>query len=178
MVEPAKPRLLECLMHKLYCFVDETGQDTLAQKGRNPIFVVAVVVAEKNIDKLTRLSEAYEKASGKGKDKWGSAKRDKRLRYMRLVFADDRLYECLRYRVFSEVKKGFDEATLSAIAHAVLWKKPSGSYIAKVYVDGLAKSRRADYRRTLRHLGVSMGEVRGVRKDESNALIRLGPLSN
>jgi len=160
-------------VQKLYCYVDESGQDTVAQQGREPIFVVAVVVLEKNRDELAALCEDYEKVSGKGKFKWGRAKREERLRYLRLIFADHRLRDSLRFTVFSDVKKKFDDATLAAIARAVLWKIPKRPYAANVYIDGLAKAHRADYRRTLRYLGVSMGEVRGVRKDENSALTRL-----
>ena len=160
-------------MVKLYCYVDESGQDSVAQRGHKPIFVVAVVVTSKDRDELTALCEAYEKASGKRKDKWGKAKRAERLRYLRLILADHRMRECLRFTVFGNVSKKFDQATISAIGRAVLWKRPARPYVAKIYVDGLAKAHRAEYRRALRQLGVSMGEVRGVRKDESSALIRL-----
>jgi hypothetical protein len=31
-------------MHKLYCYVDESGQDTTAQPGRERIFIVALAM--------------------------------------------------------------------------------------------------------------------------------------
>lgn len=160
-------------MQKLYAYVDESGQDTFAQKGRKPIFVVAVVVFEKDKDGLARVCEQYEKASGKGQFKWGTAKRVERLRYLRLIFADERLRGCLRYAVFADVEKKFDDATLNGIARAVLWKRLTSPYITRVYVDGLAKTRRSHYRKRLQQLGVSMGQVRGVRKDENSPLTRL-----
>jgi hypothetical protein len=50
---------------KLYCYVDENGQDTL---GR--IFVVSVVAVGKQRDELFALCEHLEQASEKRKDKW------------------------------------------------------------------------------------------------------------
>ena len=47
-------------MDKLYCYVDESGQDT---GGR--IFVVAIVGRGENRDKLLDLCEQLEKVSGK-----------------------------------------------------------------------------------------------------------------
>jgi hypothetical protein len=39
-------------MQKMYCYVDESGQDTSAQTEREQLFVVAVTVFEDNCDAL------------------------------------------------------------------------------------------------------------------------------
>src|SRR6266571_2924966 len=49
--------------HKLYCYVDETGQDTMVA------IVVAIVVADSHRDDLQRWLEVVERESGK-KTKW------------------------------------------------------------------------------------------------------------
>jgi hypothetical protein len=160
-------------VQKIYCYVDESGQDTSAQTGRKQVFVVAIAVLARDKTELSHLCEQYEKASGKYKDKWGRARHTERLRYLRLVFADDRFHACLRYSIFHNIAKKFDQATTQAIARAILWQRSTTPYVAEVFVDGLAKSKRADYRRALRELGVSMGGVHGVLRDENNALTRL-----
>ena len=48
-------------MQKLYCYVDETGQNT---KGR--LFIVSVIVTEGEREELARQLEEIEKASKKG----------------------------------------------------------------------------------------------------------------
>lgn len=63
-------------MRKLYCYVDESGQDT---EGR--IFVVAVVVVSDK-EALLQLCEQFERESGKGKFKWGKAENTARLAYL------------------------------------------------------------------------------------------------
>lgn len=50
---------------KLYCYVDETGQDT---KGE--IFVVSVIVAQKDRDEIMELLETIEQETGKKATKW------------------------------------------------------------------------------------------------------------
>jgi hypothetical protein len=52
-------------MQKLYCYVDETGQDTGGQ-----IFIVAVVVTGEERDDLLTLCEQLEKVSGKDKQEF------------------------------------------------------------------------------------------------------------
>ena len=158
---------------KIYCYVDESGQDTSAQTSRTPTFIVAVTVIGKNRDELERLCEQYETISKKGKFKWGKANRIARLRYLKLIFADDRFKDALRYVVFGDVKKQFDETTVRAIARAVLWSSPKFPYAALVYVDGLSREKRHSYSAKLRNLGVSVYQVRGVARDESSPLTRL-----
>jgi hypothetical protein len=50
---------------KLYCYVDETGQDT-----RGVFFMVGVVVADQDRDAIRNLCLAFERLSGKGRAKW------------------------------------------------------------------------------------------------------------
>lgn len=160
-------------MRKLYCYVDESGQDTSAQSSRQQLFIVAVVVIEAAREELERVCEQYEQASGKGKIKWGKADRGKRLRYLRLVFADDRWRECLRFVAYGDVNRRFDDVTVLAIAHALQWKKSEQLHNAVIYVDGLSKTKRRSYTLELRTRGVTVYQVRGVAKDENSPLTRL-----
>ena len=49
-------------MQKLYCYVDETGQDT---KGK--LFIISIVLTERERDELEKRIEEIEQKSGKGK---------------------------------------------------------------------------------------------------------------
>lgn len=152
---------------KLYCYVDENGQDT-----KGDIFIVSVVVTEKSRDGLLTLCEQLEQISGKRKDSWGSAKHDRRMRYISHIFADDRFRGLLRYDVFRGTKD-YDTSTITAIINSVKWDKPSGKYTTIVYVDGLSKTKRQEYGARLRHMGLPIRRIRGVARDETDALIRL-----
>ncbi len=155
------------VIKKLYCYVDESGQDT---KGK--IFVVSVVVTEENRDEFLSLCEKLEEVSGKKKDKWGGAKHDKRIRYISHIFADDRFKGLLRYEVFNNTKD-YDTSIITAIVSSVKWDKPTGKYTTMVYVDGLSKLKRKEYGARLRHMGLPVRRIKSIARDETNALTRL-----
>jgi len=152
---------------KLYCYVDETGQDT-----QGKLFVVSVVVASNERDALMKLCEKIEKESGKGKFKWGKAEKKLRLDYVKRIFKTKIFKGKLRYSVFRDTKD-YDLATIVAVSKAIHFKEPAQGYTTLVYVDGLSKSKRHEYGSQLRKLGVPTRKVRGVTKDENNALTRL-----
>lgn len=151
---------------KLYCYVDENGQDT-----KGDVFIVSVVVTGKERDELLTLCEKIEEESSKHKDKWGRAKYSRRIDYMNRVFSNKVFKGKLRYSVYHE-QTSYDLATIAGIAKAVHFKEPQ-EYTTLVYVDGLSKNKRQEYGSELRKLGVPTRKVQGVNKDENNTLIRL-----
>lgn len=151
---------------KLYCYVDENGQDT-----KGDIFIVSIVVTGKERDELLNLCEKIEVDSGKGKFKWGKAEHNRRMDYMRRIFSSKVFKGKLRYAVYKE-QVNYDMATIMGIAKAVHFKEPK-EYTTLVYVDGLSKTKRQEYGSELRKLGVPTRKVQGVTKDENNALTRL-----
>lgn len=157
---------------KLYCYIDETGQDTSAQTNKTPFFAVGVVVTAQERHELEKQCEEYEKMSGKGKFKWGKAQQEKRLQYLKLIFNDKRFINSLRIVVFADVNRKFEEATYRAIAYAIQWQKPE-NYQAHIYIDALAHDKRAPYRKGLHQFGIRTAEIKGIKRDESNALMRL-----
>lgn len=155
-------------MQKLFCYVDETGQDT---KGRLFIVSVVVTVTAADRDELATFCEALEETTGKGKLKWGKADMDRRLSYLRGVFRDPRFAGSLRYVVFRRTSD-YDRACIQGVAQA-LHGHSSTPYAATVYIDALAETKRYEYTRELRQLGVTVEKVRGVAKDENSPLTRL-----
>ena len=65
---------------KLYCYVDESGQDT---KGK--IFLVSVVITGKERDTLREKLKEIEKLSCKRKKKWSKAKRKQKESYVERI---------------------------------------------------------------------------------------------
>jgi hypothetical protein len=70
-------------MTKLYCYVDETGQDT-----QGALFVVSVVLADQERDRALQLCEAIEQSSGKGRVKWIKTDYERRLSYIRQILQE------------------------------------------------------------------------------------------
>jgi len=154
-------------MQKLYYFVDGTGKEFGSRR-----FIVTVVIITEDRDGLLELCEQFEQETGKGKFKWGKAKHEHRMKYLKKVFSNRYLFRGLCYSVFSR-NFDFDEATRIAIVKSINRLKPSGKYTTLVYVDGLTKTKRREYSVILRRHGLHVQQVRGIERDENNSLTRL-----
>ncbi|HEX4136602.1 MAG TPA: hypothetical protein VHY84_18470 [Bryobacteraceae bacterium] len=150
----------------LYCYVDETGQDT---EGK--LFVVSVVVVDSLPDQLTALLEVIEQRSGKGRVKWTKARHRQRLAYISDVLASSQLKGKLYFSVYTQTR-AYMATTVIATARAILRAQQSRTP-AVVYVDGLPKSRLRWFGVELRRLGVHTDKVAGIRREETDALMRL-----
>ena len=78
----------------------------------------------------------------------------------------------LKIDPFRNGAKEYTALTAEAVARAIQ-RKVQGPYKVTVLVDGLRKSERRTFTRHLRTLNVRPYKVRGVLKEENNALIRL-----
>lgn len=151
---------------RFYCYVDETGQDT-----KGDIFVVTVVIPE-NRDEILEYVESVEIKSGKGKFKWGRAKPDKRYYYVETIFTQ-RKYPLTIYYSFYKNTKEYKVSTIITIFKAVKSVKNFTKHKFIILVDALGKKDQRYFGAELHKLGIPSRQVRGVRKDESNGLIRL-----
>jgi len=167
-------------MQKLYCYVDESGQDTWAQPGREVFFIVSVVVTLENYQELEILCLRYEQESQKGL-KWNKSKRDRRYHFMRLVLDDQHFRETLRFTVHqpteTEPTIDYDDATMVTIRRtieisAVRLGLRFDEFTADVFVDGISKAKQRIYEHMLRGWHCRVRRVHRAR-DESYALIRL-----
>jgi hypothetical protein len=152
-------------MRRLFCYVDETGQDT-----RGELFVVAVVIAEEDVEIVRRACERIELESGK-RAKWIKTKYARRLEYIRRVLAEP----VFRGRLFAALYKGrrdYLRLTLEAVAQS-LAVAGGEEYEATIRIDGLPRTQERLATLELRRMGVAGGRVKGVRKDENDTLIRL-----
>lgn len=154
------------IKQKLYCYVDENGQDT---KGK--IFIVTVVVTGTERDALIGFCEELENKSGKKKVKWRKASHERRINHLKSIFSSKNFKRKLRFSVYRN-QSNYDLATIKGIAKAILFKEPA-SYTTLIYIDGLAKTKRHNYGSDLRKLGIPTRKVQGVAKDKNNALTRL-----
>jgi hypothetical protein len=150
----------------LYCYVDETGQDTL---GR--LFIVSVVIARAEREALVGELERIERISGKGKVKWIHTRHQARLAYMEAVLSASVFRETLYFSTYHETKS-YMALTVLSTAKAILTAAGATSE-ATVYVDGLPKARLRWFGVELRRLSIRTRKVAGVRREESDALMRL-----
>ncbi len=146
-------------MEKVYCYVDETGQDT---KGK--IFLVAVVIAGEERERIKSQLLSIEKRSGKLLGKWHKSSHKFRIKYLEEIFANKILTRPIFFAVYSNTQE-YTDLTILTTARAIL-KSTSGSYIASVFVDGLDRQQRRKFASNLRDLDIVVKKVGGPR-DES-----------
>lgn len=153
-------------MQKLYCYVDETGQDTLGQ-----LFIVSVVVAEEERERLNQILERIEESTNKGRVKWLKAKDEARVEYIRRVLTSPVFKGKLAFASYQNTTDYLPRTVLTTARAITLHAE--ADYKATVFVDGLPKSQTRWFGRELRHLRIRTKKVRGVRKEEASPLIRL-----
>jgi predicted GTPase len=151
---------------KLYCYVDETGQDTEGE-----FFLVSVVVTESDRERLRQQLESIEKTSGKGQRKWIRVRHNQRVAYIREVLKIPALKGRLNYAIHRHTTDYLPRAILTTARAITL--HATDDYQAVVFVDGLRKSQTKWFGAELRHLRVRTAKVRGVRREEADALMRL-----
>jgi len=152
---------------KIYAYVDESGQDT---KGL--VFIVSVLVFEKEKEYLAEVLENIEKESGKNNAKWHKSRPEYREEYIEKIINCGALKKKLFFEAFSDTKK-YIELTSYATAKAILKKVINDNYQATVFVDGLKRKELLIFTKGLRDLKIKTRKIRGVKKDENDVLIRL-----
>lgn len=150
----------------LYCYVDETGQDTGGQ-----FFVVSVVISDSRRDELIAALEAIERRSGKGNVKWMKVRGQQRVAYISEVLGSPLFKGSLYFSLYTGTK-AYMATTVMTTAQAILRAQQSATP-AVVYVDGLPKSRLRWFGVELRRLSIRTDKIVGVRREEADALIRL-----
>ena len=153
-------------VQKLYCYVDETGQDT---KGK--YFIVSVIIAQADRDQLVELLEALEQATGKKATKWQKTAKEIKRRFIEQVLQNNLFQGKIFYSKYEDAAT-YQELTVLTVAAAIHSAKRQDKYKASIFIDGLQKSEVMVVGAKLRKIGVSTEKVRGVR-DESHAIIRL-----
>lgn len=151
---------------KPYLYVDETGQDTAGA-----LFIVGVVVVSlESRDALADRLATIEQSTHKGRRKWKKSEPARRLAYMRAVLRELAPLFRLFYGVHYSTRD-YTTATASTAA-AVLELVAAGDDRATVLVDALSAERQKEIGVMLRRRKVR-ADVRGIKRDESNPLIRL-----
>lgn len=151
---------------KICCYVDETGTDT-----NGALFIVGTVVTVEEPETLRAALERIEKESGKNRHKWIKAENTRREAYIRKLIDEPLFRNCLFYSSFED-STAYISLTRKAVAAAIL-ACAGDDHRVTVYVDALQKTQIDQFRVGLSRLGISVRKVRGVRDEESDALMRL-----
>lgn len=153
---------------KIYCYVDETGQDT---GGR--LFIVAVIIAGQQRDELRQFLQRVERKSRKHHIKWTDAGRKQRQAYIQAILGNPALKGLVNYSRYTDTK-AYVDLTILSVAKAIHAKmdKIEQPYAANIFVDGMKRSEEHRFAAGLRKLGIKVRKARGLR-DQSDEFIRL-----
>jgi hypothetical protein len=154
---------------KLYCYVDETGQDTMGN-----FFIVAIVVADSRRDDLQRWLESVERDSGK-KTKWMKTSDKTRHAYIEALIHDEPPAQ-IYAKTYHDTAGSFDELEVLTTAQAInLYREENqvgDNYKVTVAIDGASKTLARRVGHSFRLLGIKVRNVHGER-DEASPIIRL-----
>ena len=151
---------------KLYCYVDETGQDT---KGE--FFLVAVILKEINeLAFLETKLKDIERKTGKGYLKWKKTNSKIRNLYLKELIKVNELKNSIFYSHYHSSKE-YSRLTSLTIAKAVLMKNEP-DYLVTILIDGLNNKEREVVRLELKKLRIKYRKIRGI-KDEQSVFLRL-----
>lgn len=154
------------MVTKLYCFVDETGQDT---EGK--LFLVAVVLKEQeHIMSIQNKLEKIEKSTKKNLLKWTKTPFKVSKHYLDELMRLKELKEAIFYSTYHNTKS-YTVLTAQTIAKAVFARKVD-DYRVNIIIDGLNKKEMEKVRKELKKLKVHYKKIKGMR-DEQNVFLRL-----
>jgi len=153
---------------KLYCYVDETGQDPTSS-----VFVVVVVVGAENQEALRQTLMNIEDAAETGRRKWHKSRSERRLRYLRLVLESNFVRPDVFYGVYPKPIPYF--FPMLEVLEGAIKIKGKLNTTARVLVDGIDRQKASELTNALRVRGVSLEKVRS-RRDESEPMIRLADM--
>ncbi|MDP1743334.1 MAG: DUF3800 domain-containing protein [Candidatus Amesbacteria bacterium] len=154
-------------MNKIYCFVDETGQDTA---GR--LFIVVIIVIKNLfIDEIREGLSEIEKITGKHKSKWGKAKHEIRSRYIKSTIKLIKKSGHVYYASFFQTKE-YVALTAFTLAQAILMYSDKLPMESTIIIDGLKSSEQEKVSRLMKIFNIKYAKIRGAR-DESEPVLRL-----
>ena len=154
---------------KLYCYVDETGQDT---EGR--LYIVATVVVGDERDSLNDFLGEAEAKSGKTRRKWTKSRDKERHQYIELALIPRQFKGKIFYKIYKD-SKAYEDLMVLVIGRAIniyTTTRDITDYKATIVIDGLQDRVQKRVTKSLRQLGIKMRKVVGGR-DESSPLLRL-----
>jgi hypothetical protein len=153
---------------KLYCYVDETGQNDVSSA-----FVVVAVVSEREQEELREALVTIENASDTNHLKWHKTHPTRRLKYLELAVERNLGKGEVFFGSYPKPLPYFFPL-IDVLEHAI--KRKAGSrYTARVFVDGIDRKKAAELTNALRLRGISLEMVRS-RRDESEPVIRLADM--
>ena len=152
--------------NKIYCYVDETGQDTLGQ-----LFIVAIVILEDQLEQIRSLLLNIEKQSGKHQKKWQKTRNQERLNYIELILENKKLAKSLFFCSYQNAGREYLPLVIYSIAN-ILNLDENRNKEAYLTIDALNQKERSFIASRLRRFNLDISKIVGKR-DQSEPILRL-----
>lgn len=162
---------MEAQLKKIYCFIDEAGQDPSSSQ----FIAVTIIVPKEEKDTVEKQLFVIEKETQTHGLKWHKTKLERRLNYLRSVINQNIANGHTYIGYFNKPTPYFFpivDTIEKAIKQAV---EDEASYRATVYIDGIDKKKALELTNALRSHDIRLRKVRSAR-DESEPLIRLADM--
>ena len=150
---------------KLYCFVDETGQDAGSER-----FIVVAVIVTADVNEARERLEKLERSTHILNIKWHKSDYRYRIQFMEEFLRQDN--QNLRIYFLKVNKLVFYYLPMVEIIRKSIFENSAPGAQAIVCIDGLDKFSAKKFTNTLRTEKLKIKLAKGAR-DESEALIRL-----
>ena len=121
-------------MQKLYCCIDETGQDAASD-----IFVVVAVVSAQDQESLRQALLDIESLAGTGRRKWHKSRSSRRLHYLALALERNIGRGEIFFGSYPKPLPYF--FPLLEVLEEAIRVKAIPPYTARVYVDGIDRKK-------------------------------------
>ncbi len=153
---------------KLYCYVDESGQDT-----NGLVFVVSVVAVPHTIHADLLQTVADIEIETRKHRKWSKTRKAENLAYIRLILAQEEFKGRLYFGLFRDVAVNRQaDLRMKAEVVAAISRTFTDARMT-VFLDGEQKRPAEVIGAMLKALGVSVEKVRTIRREDTNAFARL-----
>lgn len=152
---------------KLYCYVDETGQDT-----NGKLFIVVAIVVGEERDNLNYHLEKVEKTTGKQRKKWLKSKEN--YAYIDAALSRHWANSKIFYKLYVDTED-YEYAVIEVVIQAIrayVGMHDITKFRTTVFIDGFNPKEQLRVATHLRRSGLYIKKVQGIR-DESNAIVRL-----
>ena len=155
-------------MQKLYCYVDESGQDDTSK-----FFIVVAVVTHHDQDEVRKKLLEIESEARTNGMKWHRTRHDRRMQYLTFVLQRSIAFGGLYFGRYKKPLPYF--FPMIDVLEEAIKRSAEKKYRASIYVDGIDKNIAQKLTNALRARHISLRLVQG-RRDESEPLIRLADM--
>lgn len=121
-------------MQKLYCYVDESGQDP-----KSEFFVVVAIVNAEDQSHLRKQLEDIEDIAQTHKLKWHKTSHDRKMRYLSLVL-ERKIAAGKVYAAHYKKPIPYFFPMIEVLGKAIR-EVAQGRYLARIYIDGIDKQK-------------------------------------